>query len=447
VPLFLRILSGARAGQIETLDNDLIVVGRHPTSTLKFDIKLDIDVSSKHAEIRHDGDHWTVQDLHSTNGTFINGNRVEQWPVVLTDGDRMMFGKNGPTIEISTAKAFTPAMPMPVVKRANTEERVAWAVKRQTAGLRKMLIGLMAILAVGVGAAFWIGRQASQKQIEDLRQMLAKSDTFSIRLAGSNGADTALGNEVQRQIDTLRRQLSSATTDTARTRIKSEITRLDSRLSGIIQMDLKAINQRNSPAVAIIVAQIGGHNFAGTAFSIDSAGVLLTNRHNVRNADGQEATKLAVKFVNSRDWLPAHTVKISDAQDADLAIIQMDAPGPYPAVSGVSASETDASEGTSVATIGFPFAMSTPQEGDGNDFLAKSTLNAGTVSKMTSTVEQIDSFAGHGSSGSPVFDARGDVVGVVWGGQAEAGGRIVYAVPPASIAAFIPEQYRAIVRQ
>ena len=446
MPLHIRVLSGARAGQIEALDQDLIVVGRHPTSTLKFDIKQDIDVSSKHAEIRRDGDHWTVQDLNSTNGTFVNGNRIEQWPVVLRDGDRVMFGKNGPTIEVHSSKAFTPAMPLPVVKRANTEERVAFAVKKQTAMLRNMVIGLGVLVVLGVGAAFFIGQQSSRKQIEVLRAMLARTDSFSVQLAGNTGVDSALANAVQRQIDDLQGDLKTASTDSARTRIKTEITRLSQRLSGVVQMDLKQINARNAPAVAIIVSQIGGKNFAGTAFAIDSTGVLLTNRHNVRNQDGQDATKLAVKFVNTRDWLPAHTVKISDDPNADLAIVQMDAPGPFPIVGGVSSDVNDAAEGTSVVTIGFPLAYDTPQEGEGNDFMAKSTLNAGTISKMTSIIEQIDSFAQHGSSGSPVFDPRGDVVGIVWGGQAEAGGRIVYAVPPSAIAAFIPDQYKSIVR-
>ena len=40
--------------------------------------------------------------------------------------------------------------------------------------------------------------------------------------------------------------------------------------SGLVQMDLKQINQRNSPAGAILVSQLGGKNFAGTAFAIDS---------------------------------------------------------------------------------------------------------------------------------------------------------------------------------
>ena len=115
--------------------------------------------------------------------------------------------------------------------------------------------------------------------------------------------------------------------------------------------------------------------------------------------------------------------------------------------SQASAGVTDASEGMSVVTIGFPLGYDTPMEGEGNDFIAKATLNPGTVSKRTSSVLQIDSYAAHGSSGSPVFSTRGYVVGVVWGGPPEGGGRIVYAVPPDRIVAFIPPEKRAIVKE
>ena len=52
----------------------------------------------------------------------------------------------------------------------------------------------------------------------------------------------------------------------------------------------------------------------------------------------------------------------------------------------------------------------------------------------------------HGSSGSPVFSAQGTVIGVVYGGQAEAGGRIVYAVPPERLAAFVAGKYAGAVK-
>jgi S1-C subfamily serine protease len=55
-------------------------------------------------------------------------------------------------------------------------------------------------------------------------------------------------------------------------------------------------------------------------------------------------------------------------------------------------------------------------------------------------VVQVDAFAGQGSSGSPVFDAEGHVVGVVYGGATESAGRIVYAVPASRVLAALPRR-------
>ncbi|MDX2183676.1 MAG: serine protease, partial [Gemmatimonadaceae bacterium] len=95
--------------------------------------------------------------------------------------------------------------------------------------------------------------------------------------------------------------------------------------------------------------------------------------------------------------------------------------------------------GAPVAIIGYPLGTETPMEGSGTRITARSTLGAGTVSKLLSNIVQIDAFAGQGSSGSPVFDASGRVIGVVYGGATEAQGRIVYAVPLARLLAELPK--------
>ncbi len=48
-------------------------------------------VSRRHAEIRVEGSRVFVQDLGSTNGTFVNGVRVAQ-EVELKPGDELLFG-------------------------------------------------------------------------------------------------------------------------------------------------------------------------------------------------------------------------------------------------------------------------------------------------------------------------------------------------------------------
>lgn len=81
-----------------------------------------------------------------------------------------------------------------------------------------------------------------------------------------------------------------------------------------------------------------------------------------------------------------------------------------------------------------------------NSVTPSDTLSVGTVSKRVPDTMQLDAFAALGSSGSPVFDSRGIVVGVVYGGATESGGRIVYAVPASRLAAQLPVDARSIPR-
>lgn len=53
-------------------------------------VLVDPGVSRAHAVVEFDGDRPILRDLDSTNGTFINGRRVESQP--LRDGDELLFG-------------------------------------------------------------------------------------------------------------------------------------------------------------------------------------------------------------------------------------------------------------------------------------------------------------------------------------------------------------------
>jgi len=450
--LVIRILSGARAGQRERFEKPSVLVGRHESSDLRFDPQADIDVSGRHAEFRIGKGTYVLLDHNSTNGTYVNGERVSG-SIELKDKDRVQFGGNGPEAEVrisdvpaTRVSGAVAARPSGPIRSRTTEERVAIAVKEHTKGLRRFLVAAVVVIAAGVGAAYYVGQQSSRDQVQQLRQQLEQSGRqIGIIQSGIPG-DTALANGLQRQLETLRTRLQDARSDAERDTIQGDIAQLERQLAGMNRMDLPAINARNAPAVAVLVSEIDGTSYAGSAFAITEAGLMLTNRHNVHDANGLSASRLVVKFRDTREWLPASVVKVSDDPDVDLALIQVDVERSYPAVAGIQRGNAAAGEGAALATIGFPFGYETAQEGEGNDFLAKTTLNGGTVSKRTTTVLQMDTFAGHGSSGSPVFNARGLVVGVIYGGQPEAAGRIVYAVPPDRVAAFIPDSLARIVK-
>ncbi len=439
--LEVKILTGARAGQTKRLEKPVISVGRNPDVDVRFDPMKDLDVSGRHAEFRAKHGGYELHDLNSTNGVFVNGERLTGSTVIRT-ADTVRFGANGPEVEVSFHVTGS------IKAIGATEERIAIAVKKQTAGLQRLLVAGLGIIAIGLAAAYYIGQRASVKQVERLQQQLAANDARVRALANGMPGDTALANAFERRLSSLSKRLAAASTEADRQAIAAEMAEIDGKMTGMIRMDLEKINRDNAPGVAILISQIDGRAYAGTAFAITSKGLMLTNRHNVRDESGNLATEIAIKFRDDSTYVRAHIVKVPDAgDDVDLALIQLDDTlATYDIVQGIQANDDNAQEGATVALIGFPLGYETVQEGQGDNFVAKTTLIGGTVSKRTTSVLQIDSYAAHGSSGSPVIGAKGMVVGVVWGGPEGAGGRIVYAVPLERIIAFLPEQYRGMVR-
>ena len=71
------------------------------------------DVSSLHAFISCSKDVWTLRDLGSTNGTFVNGEKISS--VALNSGDRIKFGTVEAKIELeSVSKPVAVEKPAPV---------------------------------------------------------------------------------------------------------------------------------------------------------------------------------------------------------------------------------------------------------------------------------------------------------------------------------------------
>ena len=83
----LVVRRGRNAGSRYVLDADLTTAGRHPDSDIFLD---DVTVSRRHVEIRRSGSDYTVRDVGSLNGTYLNRERVDEGP--LRDGDELQIG-------------------------------------------------------------------------------------------------------------------------------------------------------------------------------------------------------------------------------------------------------------------------------------------------------------------------------------------------------------------
>lgn len=86
---YLIVINGRSVGKMYKVQNDRTFIGRAPDCDVLVD---DEGVSRRHAYIQRGVESYEVVDNNSTNGIFINGQRVRGH--VLKDGDRLQVGSS-----------------------------------------------------------------------------------------------------------------------------------------------------------------------------------------------------------------------------------------------------------------------------------------------------------------------------------------------------------------
>ncbi|MEE8061174.1 MAG: FHA domain-containing protein [Gemmatimonadales bacterium] len=109
-------LSGDRVGQQAVVTEPYVTFGRHPLCNVAFDAEDDVEVSGRHAAVFQEGGLFILHDLGSTNGTFVNGQRLHADHILAT-GDIIQFGTRGPKLGATIVRQdevpYQPAAPSP----------------------------------------------------------------------------------------------------------------------------------------------------------------------------------------------------------------------------------------------------------------------------------------------------------------------------------------------
>jgi hypothetical protein len=84
----LVVKRGPNAGSRFLLDQDVTTAGRHPDSDIFLD---DVTVSRRHVEFHREGGGFSVHDVGSLNGTYVNREPVDV--ATLSGGDEVQIGK------------------------------------------------------------------------------------------------------------------------------------------------------------------------------------------------------------------------------------------------------------------------------------------------------------------------------------------------------------------
>lgn len=88
-PTKLQVVSGPNAGQSVPLGDKPILLGRGTDAAIRLD---DDYVSTRHARFATNGEQWFVEDLGSTNGTYLGSQRLTS-PTPIGIGIEVRLGK------------------------------------------------------------------------------------------------------------------------------------------------------------------------------------------------------------------------------------------------------------------------------------------------------------------------------------------------------------------
>jgi pSer/pThr/pTyr-binding forkhead associated (FHA) protein len=88
-PTHVLVTAGSNSGERADLERAPILIGRGADAAIRLD---DDYVSTRHARIAASGDQWFVEDLGSTNGTYVGTVRITQ-PTTISLGTQVRIGK------------------------------------------------------------------------------------------------------------------------------------------------------------------------------------------------------------------------------------------------------------------------------------------------------------------------------------------------------------------
>jgi S1-C subfamily serine protease len=180
--------------------------------------------------------------------------------------------------------------------------------------------------------------------------------------------------------------------------------------SSAVSKSASEIHEENRDSIAVIVAAGNTSLKLGTGFFVRSTGLLLTNFHVVEGTD-----VVGVKIPGSDEVHLARKATGFDV-DNDLVVLEVETAEARPVILGDS---DQVRVGEPIVVVGNPEGL-------------EETVSNGLLSGMRQlegrNLLQISAPISEGSSGSPVFDSRGEVIGVVVS-SLQSGQNLNFAVP------------------
>lgn len=421
----------------------IVRIGRRTENDLVFDPKRDLLVSGHHAEIRHVEGRTLVVDLGSKNGTFVNGERIRA-PMPLMPGDRIELGPEGPefSVEVMPETEDTilpesaPAMrssrrmsqedatpppssmfgvaPIRTPSPRNGPANVA-SPPRSKKKLTQLLVAVALLAAAAVGTRSMLSRKdpsGPARDSMDFQTIFAQNgrSVYAVILRENHGAAV-----IDRTIGTaFSASASKLATNAHIAQLYFELgsgQSLLARSNSVPPRDLRIVGAELHPGFHAFDQLIGRY----VPFDVQQDGFVCSI------AQRKAAIGDAESIVPGRPLISPCDVAVFSIDPADAT--QQEPPLRLAQMPRFA----DLASGEPVAYIGFP------GEGlarAGSDVDSPAAFNrTGTLSKTTDCVLSVPKTLADaiqlafnldisgGASGSPVFDSRGDVIGLVAAGD------------------------------
>lgn len=195
-------------------------------------------------------------------------------------------------------------------------------------------------------------------------------------------------------------------------------------LQSLAASSLKEIAARALPAVYLMeVFDADGENIGlGTAFAITADGLLVTNLHVIRHG-----YKVTAKAANGGRFDVTHV--LAHSADEDLALVKIEGK----ALPHLELQPSEPDVGTEILVVGSPLGL----EGTLSNGLLSAIREEGILSK--GPLYQITAPISPGSSGSPVLDPDGGVIGVATLAARNESQNLNFAVPASRVVPLVEQ--------
>lgn len=195
-----------------SLTQDRYELGRGEAADIRYDVQ---GLSRRHLTLRREGDNWLVEDLGSTNGTFVNGTRIGA-PHLLAGGDRVTAGDLIMVFSRPSARPSPAAQTVMFVEKPSapvittsldttlSEEEEAREIGHTAALIRagRELAGHMPL-----DKLFELILNLSVEAVGATRGVLMTVDEGELRIRASKGSNIRISSHVRDQVVREKRSL------------------------------------------------------------------------------------------------------------------------------------------------------------------------------------------------------------------------------------------------